>query len=126
MKRLICILSVFCLSLCALALAEADDPVVVRVGDFSFTKSQLQSAVDTNVELTGILSSQALTDEEKLAQRDEAIQRFVGVGLIQCKLREAGQNDFTPEEEENLRAAARNLYEQLRGVQELGAPLSGH
>ena len=113
MKRLICLLSVFCLSLCALALAEADDPVVVQVGDFSFTKSQLQSAVDTDVELTGIMSSQALTDEEKQAQRDEIVERFVGVGLIQCKLREAGQNDFTPEEEENLRAAARNLYEQL-------------
>ena len=113
MKRLICVLLVFCLPLCALALAEADDPVVVRVGDFSFTKRQLQSAVDTDIELTGILSSQALTDEERQAQQDEIIERFVGVGLIQCKLQEAGQNDLTPEEEENLRAAARNLYEQL-------------
>ena len=41
-----------CLAAMCAALAEADDPVVVRVGDFSFTKSQLQSAIDTDVTLT--------------------------------------------------------------------------
>ena len=41
MKRLICILLVFCLPLCSMALAEAEDPVVVRVGDVTFTKSRL-------------------------------------------------------------------------------------
>lgn len=115
MKRLVCIITI-CLTLCSLtlcSLAEADDPMVVRVGDFSFTKSQLQSAVETDIELTEIMSSEALTDEEKQAQRDATIERFIGVGLIQCKLQDVGQNDFTPEEEENLRAAARNLYEQL-------------
>lgn len=113
MKKLACMLLIFCLTLCAAALAEAEDPVVVRVGDFSFTKSQLQSAIDTDIELTEIVSRQTLTDEERQAQRDDTIERFIGVGLIQSKLQEAGQNDFTPEEEENLKAAARNLYEQL-------------
>lgn len=54
-----------------------------------------------------------LTDEEKQAQREDTINRFIGVGLIECKLQDAGRNDFTPEEEENLKAAARNQYEQL-------------
>lgn len=115
MKRTVCFvwtILLIAMTLCP-AWAEADDPVVVRVGGFSFTKSQMQSAVDTDIELTEILSNQAMTDEEKQAQREETIERFVGVGLIQCKLQEAGQNDFTPEEEENLKAAARNLYEQL-------------
>lgn len=113
MKKLACLLMALCLAWCPVALAEADDPVVVRVGDFSFVKSQLQSAIDTDIELTGILSSQVLTDEDRQARRDDAIERFVAAGLIQCKLLEAGQNDFTPEEEEDLRAAARSLYEQL-------------
>ena len=113
MKRLICILLVLCLPLCSMALAEVDDPVVVRVGDFSFTKSQLQSAIDTDIELTETLGEVYLTDEEKQAQREDTINRFIGVGLIECKLQDAGRNDFTPEEEENLKAAARNQYEQL-------------
>ena len=113
MKRVISVLMALSILLCASALAEAEDPVVVRVGDFSFTKSQLQSAIDTDIEFTELLSQETLTDEERQAQRDDTIERFIGVGLIQCKLREAGQNDFTSDEEENLKAAARNLYEQL-------------
>jgi len=113
MKRLACILLTLCLIWCSMALAEGDDPVIVRVGDFSFTKNQLRSAIDTDIEFTELLSQETLTDEERQAQRDDTIERFIGVGLIQCKLQDAGQNDFTSDEEENLKAAARNLYEQL-------------
>lgn len=52
------------LTLCP-ALAGADDPVVVRVGDFAFTKRQLQSAVDSDIGLTETLGQVYLTDEEK-------------------------------------------------------------
>ncbi|MBR2797715.1 MAG: peptidylprolyl isomerase [Clostridia bacterium] len=96
------------------ALAEAgEDPVVVRVGDVTFTKSQLESAVETDVTLSEMLSQEYLTDEEKLRQRDETIQRFIGVGLIEMKLRDAGQNSFTDEEEETLRATAMSQYEAM-------------
>ena len=113
MKKLACLLLALWMTMSPIAYAEAEDPVVVRVGDFSFTKSQLQSAINTDVELTAMISQETLTDAEKQAQRDETIERFIGVGLIQCKLQEAGQNHFTPEEEENLKVAARNMYEQL-------------
>ena len=113
MKKLVSlILTLLILTLCP-ALAEADDPVVVRVGDFTFTKSQLQSAVNSDIELTETLGQVYLTDEEKQAQREDTINRFICVGLIECKLQDAGRNDFTPEENENLKAAARNQYEQL-------------
>ena len=55
----------FCLVLIALltaltacpALSEAAaDPVVVRVGDVTFTKSQLESAVDTDVTLSEMMT----------------------------------------------------------------------
>ena len=113
MKKLACLLLALWMTMSPIAYAEAEDPVVVRVGDFSFTKSQLQSAINTDVELTAMISQETLTDAEKQAQRDETIERFIGVGLIHCKLQEAGQNHFTPEEEENLKVAARNMYEQL-------------
>ncbi|MBQ8964348.1 MAG: hypothetical protein IJ089_11250 [Clostridia bacterium] len=113
MKKIVSTLMMICLALCAVALAEADDPVVVRVGDVAFTKSQLRSALDSDITLTQILGQAELTDEERRAQRDDTVNRFIGAGLIEMKLREAGKDDFTPEEEENLKAAARNQYEQL-------------
>ena len=115
MKRTLCfvwIVALIALALCP-AFAEEEDPVVIRVGEVAFTKSQLQSALATDIRLTEALGQAALTDEEKQARRDDTINRFIGVGLIEMKLREAGRNDFTAEEEENLKAAARNQYEQL-------------
>ena len=115
MKRTLClawIMTFIVLVLCP-ANAEVEDPVVVRVGDVLFTKSQVQSAINSDITLLEALERPALTDEEKRAQRDDTIERFIGVGLIEMKLREAGRSDFTMEEEENLKAAARNQYEQL-------------
>lgn len=82
-------------------------------GGFTFTKRQLQSAIDADIGLSEALGQVYLTDEEKQAQREDTINRFIGVGLIECKLQDAGKNDFTPDEEERLKAAARNQYEQL-------------
>ena len=111
--RMIAIMMTICLLMAISAMAEADDPIVVRVGDFTFTRSQLQSAIDTDIEFTELLSQETLTDEARQAQRDDIIERFIDAGLIQCKLREAGRNDFTADEEESLKTAARNLYDQL-------------
>ena len=77
------------LNLCA-SLAEADDPVVVRIGEVTFTKSQIQSAVQTDISLTQMLNQEYLTDEEKRLQREDTIGRFIDAGLIEMKLREAG------------------------------------
>ena len=115
MKRTLCfawIMTLIVLVLCP-AIAEVEDPVVVRVGDVLFTKSQVQSAINSDITLMEALEQPALTDEEKQVQRDKTIERFIGVGLIEMKLREAGKDGFTKEEDENLKAAARNQYEQL-------------
>lgn len=113
LKRIRTAVTIFCLSAGLFAAAWAEDPVVVRVGDFSYTKSQIESAISIETEMTELLSNQTLTEEEKQTRQEAAVERFVRLGLIQCKLQEKGQNDFTPEEEENLKAAARSLYEQL-------------
>ncbi len=116
MKKTLCLVLIAllaALTACPALSEAAADPVVVRVGDVTFTKSQLESAVDTDVTLSEMMTQEYLADEEKLRQRDETINRFIGVGLIEMKLRDAGKDDFTAEEEETLRAAAMSQYEAM-------------
>ena len=48
------------------AMAEtADNPVVVRVGDFTYTQSVLQGSLDSMIELSRMLSGDAPIDEER-------------------------------------------------------------
>ena len=116
MKRLLCFVTMVLLMLVTLcpALAEStDDPVVVRVGNVTFTKGQVQSTVDVDVTVSEMMSQEYLTDEERQAKRDEAIQRCIREGLIEMKLRDAGKNSFTDAEEETLRATALSQYETI-------------
>ena len=116
MKKTLCLVLIAlltALTACPALSEAAADPVVVRVGDVTFTKSQLESAVDTDVTLSEMMTQEYLTDEEKLRQRDETINRFIGVGLIEMKLRDAGKNDFTGEERSALNASALYYYQTL-------------
>ena len=113
MKTRFAVIWMICFGALCAAFAEAGDPVVVRIGEVTFTKSQIQSAVQTDISLTQMLNQEYLTDEEKRLQREDTIERFIDAGLIEMKLREAGKNDFTEDEEETLKKTARNQYEQL-------------
>ena len=73
------------------AFAEEDDPVVVRVGDFTYGRSQVQSALDAEINLIEIVGGTWMTEEEKIEQRDSVIDRYIGVGLIQARLKEKGR-----------------------------------
>ena len=57
----------------------------------------------------GIELSQA--DREQLAA--DAIDHFIGLGLIENKLRETGQDIITEEQAQSLRTHAQNLYESV-------------
>lgn len=100
-------------ALCGMAMAEAVDPVVVRVGDYSYTQSMLQGSLDSMIELSQMLSGDAPTDEEKAARLQGTIDSFVGLGVIENKLAEVGKNDFTDTEKEALNQQARSKYEEL-------------
>jgi len=100
-------------TLCGLAAAEEDDPVVVRVGDFTYTQSVLQGSLDSMIELSRMLSGDAPSDEEKAARLQGTVDSFVGLGVIENKLAEAGKNDFTDAEVEALNQQARSKYEEL-------------
>lgn len=75
-------------------------PEVVR---FSY-----QSTLDYYAAM-GIELSQA--DREQLAA--DTIDHFIGLGLIENKLRETGQDIITEEQAQSLRTHAQNLYESV-------------
>ena len=103
------------LLLCGSALAEPaiEDPVAVRVGDFSYTRSQLQGPLDSMLELSGILRGDVPTEAEKAERMDATIESFVNLGVIENKLSEAGKNDFSKDEMEDLKQAANSKYDEF-------------
>ena len=103
------------LLLCGSAWAEsvADDPVAVRVGEFTYTQSQLQGSLDSMLELSQMLRGDAPSEEEKQARLQATVDSFVGLGVIENKLSEAGKNDFTDAELEDINQTARSKYEEL-------------
>ena len=110
------ILSALSVFVMAVALSDGsteDDPVIIRVGEITYTRSQIHSSIQTDVNLSQLITGTYLTDAERLEQQQATIDRYVGAALIEVKLTEAGKNDFTVEEEETLKEYARNQYEQI-------------
>lgn len=93
--------------------ALADDPVVVRVGDFSYSCSVVQGSLDSVLELSEMLRGDAPSEEEKAARLQSTVDSFVQLGVIECRLDEAGKNGFTDAEKELLNKTARSKYEEL-------------
>lgn len=110
----LCALLALVVPLGGIAAAEAgDDPVAVRVGEFSYTQSTLQKSLDSELELSEMLRGDAPSEEEKQARLQGTVDSFVGLGVIENKLAEAGKNDFTDAELEELNQSARSKYEEL-------------
>lgn len=119
MKKIIAVIIV--LLLCSTAFAEqADDPVVVRVGNFNYPLSLAQGSLDSLIKVTEAMSGASLTQDQKAQMVADTIDNLVGVGLIEAKLAEAGRHDFTAEEEELMKSAAAGRYEELwQGVHQM-------
>ena len=117
MKRYVhtAMIFILILLLCGSALAEsvAEDPVVVRVGDFSYTQSQLQASLDNALEISEMLRGDAPSEEEKAVRLETAIESYIGMGIIENKLTEAGKNDFSETELEDLNQAASSKYDEF-------------
>lgn len=109
----LCVFFFAVLLLFGCSFAGAEDPVVIRVGDVCFTKSQVHPLLQTDIQLAQVIDGVYWTEEERKAQKEATIERIIGVGLIEAKLEDAGQNDFTEKEEAILKENARNYYEQL-------------
>jgi hypothetical protein len=104
-----------CLALCLPAVAEstADDPVVVRVGEFSYPLSVVQGSLDSALDVASLLSGEEATDADRQAGVQAAIDKFVNLGIIESKLKEKGKNDFSEDEVELMKSAAQAKYEEL-------------
>ena len=109
---------ILALSLTALAepAVEApaqDDPVVVRVGDFSYPLSVVQGSLDSALDVATLLSGEEATDEDRQNGIQAVVDKFVNLGLVETKLKEAGKHDFTDDEVELMKATAQAKYEEL-------------
>ena len=91
----------------------AEDPVCVRVGEFSYPLSLVQKSLDSLINMAQSQSEESLTDEEKAEMALNVIDNFVGIGLVEAKLTEEGKHDFSEQEEELLRGAASSRYEEI-------------
>ena len=116
-KRSPVFLLVFALMLAMIAPAcgetAAEDPIVVRVGSISYPLSVVQSSLDGTLDVASALLDTPVSDEDRQAGVEAAIEKFVNMGLIENKLTEAGKNDFTRSEDELLKGAAQSKYEEL-------------
>lgn len=90
----------------------ADEPAVVRVGRVSFPLSVVQFGLNSSLDYAAALGTQ-LSAEEKQALLEDTVSRFVGMGVIQNKLREAGRDSFTDEELAAYKTDAQNAYETV-------------
>lgn len=72
------------LALSSAALAESDEPIVVRVGRFSYPLRVVQSSLGSALDVAGLLSGQPITDEDRQAGVEAAIEKFVNLGIIEC------------------------------------------
>ena len=110
--RFVWVVLLIVLTLCP-ALAEAADPVVVRVGDFTYTQSVVQGSLDSMRDLTQVLEGEAPSEEVKAERVQATIDSFVRLGVIENKLAEAGKDDFTKTEQNELDQTARTKYEEM-------------
>ncbi len=88
------------------AIAESD-PIVVRVGEIEYPMSVVEDAWHSSLNLY----RGSEYDPDELAS--QLINRFVALGIVENKLIEAGQNDFTDSELEQFNAYAQQQYDQV-------------
>ncbi|MBQ1790717.1 MAG: hypothetical protein II008_11085 [Oscillospiraceae bacterium] len=95
MKR-ICLIVLFLsllLTTCISALSEsAEDPVVVRVGDITFTQSEVQFGYVSSLDVLKAFNGE-VTDEDRQVLLDGTIQRAVDIGVAECKLKQQNNRD---------------------------------
>jgi len=111
----ICLIVLFLsllLTTCISALSEsAEDPVVVRVGDITFTQSEVQFGYVSSLDVLKAFNGE-VTDEDRQVLLDGTIQRAVDIGVAECKLKQLGKYDFTEEELSTLQYSAQQAFDQ--------------
>ena len=96
-KRCLVFTMLLLVALCLPTLAESiqEDPVVVRVGEFSYPLSLVQGSLESALDVASLLSGEEVTDEDRQSGVQVAIDKFVNLGIIESRLKEKGKNDFS-------------------------------
>lgn len=112
MKRtwlsLLCCLLMLCCAGCG-AMAERTD-AAVRVGDVVYDLQTVQSALASSrllYETAGV----SLNDEQEQQLADSVLEHFIGLGVLESLLREAGQAEFDDQTQSLLDQQAQQTYE---------------
>ena len=115
MKRmwisLLCCLLMLCCAACG-AMAEQTD-AVVRVGDVVYDLQTVQSAL-TSSRLLYETAGVSLNDEQERQLADSVLEHFIGLGVLENLLREAGQAELDDQTQRMLDEQARQTYEAAR------------
>lgn len=90
---------------------EADDPIVVRVGDVAYPRSLVQFAYTSSLDVVKAFSGE-VSDDDRQSILNNTIERMIGIGVIENRLKALGQYDFTDDEMSTLEYAAQQQYEQ--------------
>lgn len=97
----------------ALALSQ-EDPTVVQVGKVSYPLSVVSFSLQSALDLAQSLGE--VTQEDVQTAKEETIERFIGMGIIENQLMRAGRNDFSDSEKELLMAQPAVSMTALAGV----------
>lgn len=112
-RRLTAYLTAFWLLLGSAGFAETVPAVAVRVGEYTYSAETVQSSFNSLMNGQAALSSNTLTAADRQLLAEAAIEHFVNIGVLEAKLAETGEREFSREEQEILNAAAQSRYEEL-------------
>lgn len=92
--------------------AAAEEAPAVRVGDVSYSAQTVQFSLTAAMDLYAA-QGRTLDEAERQQLLEETLDRFVGLGLIENKLRETGDDAFSDVEEQRMRTLAQSSYEEM-------------
>lgn len=116
MKKVIALVFV-CVLLLYAVMASAENEICVRVNQQTFTREQVQKYINQvmlSVELsTGEALSNYYGPDEQTQFLTDAAEHFVSIGVLREKLKEAGQEELSADEQIMLNNYVRTTYEQV-------------
>lgn len=99
------------------AAAAEEEKIAVRVGDLSYTVSEVQQYANKSAmrveSMTGMSLIQLYEENTDVSFLTEAAEHFVTVGMVELKARELELDRLTADEEAALTQYAREYYEAL-------------
>ncbi len=107
MRAMLAVLTLLCMLFSG---ATAEEVPAVRVGDICYSAQTVQFSLTSMLDYYAAQGVE-LNESERQQLVQETLDHFVGLGLIENKLRKAGRDTFTQIEEQNMRTVAQRSYE---------------